>query len=76
MKKIFLISFVVAAVATMLGRLSTKEQPMSDLLLENVEALAAGEEELTDIACIGSGCTKCPITGTNVAYVLIPFSSK
>lgn len=43
----------------------------SNFLLENVEALAAGEAGY-DI-CLGSGNVTCS-TGDKVEYVLIPFS--
>ena len=43
---------------------------MNDLLLENVEALAAGEEGTSGI-CIGHGSIVCPLTKEEVEHVYI-----
>jgi uncharacterized membrane protein YjfL (UPF0719 family) len=41
------------------------------ILLNNVEALAAGESPMT--TCIGSGSVDCPINHEKVKYVFEPF---
>ena len=41
---------------------------MTDLMQENVEALAAGET-IGDIWCYGVGCVDCPITYKKVYLV-------
>ena len=44
-----------------------------DLLLENIEALAAGESG-DDSKCFGSGSIVCPLTNQGVAHVQIYYS--
>lgn len=74
MRKTFFAIIVIAGVAIMFGKLSNKEKLVRNLLLENVEALAAGEGVAPGTRCIGSGNTTCPITGTKVYYVTEPYS--
>ena len=45
---------------------------MDELMIENVEALAAGE--MTPTHCYGVGCVDCPINNTKVQYVLSGYS--
>lgn len=71
MRKTFFTIFVIAGVAIMFGKLSNRDKLVNNLLLENVEALAAGEGAGT--WCRGRGNTTCPITGTKVDYVVEPF---
>lgn len=56
---------------------SCSNSEMSSLLLENIEALAAGEGgtdggefEVSKIRCIDVGALDCPITHEKVKYVL------
>lgn len=69
-KVIVLFTAVVAIVVMVLGKTSGKVVE-SELFLENVEALAAGE--FGHIICIGSGNVTCD-TGAKVECVLRPFS--
>ena len=43
-------------------------EKLDDLLLENIEALAAGESG-DDSKCFGSGSIVCPLTNQGVAHV-------
>ena len=48
-------------------------EKLDDLLLENIEALAAGESG-SDGQCLGSGSIVCPLTNQGVAHVQIYYS--
>ncbi len=72
MRKTFFAIFVIAGVAVMFGKLSNKEKLVNNLLLENVEALAAGEGG--GAWCRGSGNTICPQIGIRVAYTVEPYN--
>ena len=48
-------------------------EKLDDLLLENIEALAAGESG-DDSKCFGSGSIVCPLTNQGVAHVQIYYS--
>lgn len=58
---------VVMVVVSLSTVVSDKERQISDLLLENIEALAAGEGG-TSAFCYGEGEVVCP-NGTHVKYV-------
>ena len=60
------------AVAVSVFYAHADKQITNDLLLENVEALAAGE--MTPTHCYGVGCVDCPINNTKVQYVLSGYS--
>lgn len=62
---------VVVAICSLLGNRQPVE--MNALMLENVEALAAGEEG-NGIFCAGVGSIDCPINHFKVAYVYRPYS--
>lgn len=68
MKKIAfkMVVAMVVAVGVVLGVSNTqKSQQTSDLLKENVEALAS--DETTDkIICVGVGCVDCPFSSDKV----------
>lgn len=69
MKKVGLL-FVAALVATVIvGKVSSQEGVTNELLMSNIEALAAGEGEWHYAYCLGSGNVKCP-DGTYVEYVI------
>ena len=52
---------------------ASKDDCVFDLLLENIEALAAGESG-DDSKCFGSGSIVCPLTNQGVAHVQIYYS--
>lgn len=64
MKKLILLLFVGVMVATAYWFHSTSTA-LNDLLLENVEALAAGESS-ENIRCAGTGSVDCPINHSKV----------
>ena len=71
MKKVFLL---LLALAILIGghsflRQTEEESVSTDLLFDNVEALAGGESEV-DIACRSTGCVVCPTTGEKVGWVV------
>lgn len=68
MRKTFFAICVIAGMAAVFGKFSPKGKHVNNLLLENVEALAAGEGG--EAWCRGSGNTLCPQTGTMVAYTI------
>lgn len=71
MKKKMIISFiVVATVMSFIG--SSYSNNTNDLLLDNIEALANGEQE-NGITCIGEGTVDCPI-GIKVRAVIKYYS--
>ena len=53
--------------------ISANSEKLDDLLLENIEALAAGESG-DDSKCFGSGSIVCPLTNQGVAHVQIYYS--
>ena len=67
MKKVFVLFTVVMLMA---GEKQSGKPVESEFLLDNVEALAAGESGYD--TCLGSGNVTCS-TGDKVEYVLIPF---
>lgn len=58
---------IVMVIVSLSKVVSDREQQISDLLLENIEALAAGEEGPT-ILCYGEGNVPCP-DGTKVELI-------
>lgn len=68
--KFGVLSFVVL-VAIFFCRKAEHNQLQNVILLNNVEALAAGESPMTK--CIGSGSVDCPIYHVKVKYVFEPF---
>lgn len=48
-------------------------EPLDDFLLENIEALAAGESGTSGV-CVGSGSVVCPLTKDKVEHVYISYS--
>lgn len=71
-KKIFFMIALGTAVAVSVFYAHADKQVASDLLLENVEALAAGE--MTPAHCLGIGCVDCPVNNTKVKYVFSGYS--
>ena len=60
------------AVAVSVFYAHADKQITNDLLLENVEALAAGEG--TPAYCLGIGCVDCPFINKKVYVVLSGYS--
>lgn len=68
MKKVGLLFMVVLVATVIVGKVSRQGEVANELLMSNIEALAANEDiHYTD--CAGSGSVDCP-DGTKVAYVL------
>ena len=75
MKKKQVLFKVIVAVQLLIGGvslMSEKGVDISDVALDNVEALAAGEG-LTQWHCFGSGTLDCP-NGTKVKYIIDDYS--
>ena len=68
MKKKMIISFIVVATVMSFIGSSYSNNNTNDLLLDNIEALANGEQE-KGIKCIGEGTVDCPI-GIKVEAVI------
>lgn len=66
--KLVLLTVVAAAVGCFLCRSQQQERTWDDLMQENVEALAWGED-VPYIDCIGSGSVDCPISHRKVYLV-------
>lgn len=67
MKKKMIISFIVVATVMSFIGSSYSNNNTNDLLLDNIEALANGEQE-NGITCIGEGTVDCPIGITVIKY--------
>lgn len=73
MKKKMVFSFiVVATVMSFIGFSYSNNNNTNDLLLDNIEALANGEQE-NGITCMGEGTVDCPI-GIKVRAVIRYYS--
>ena len=68
MKKKMVLSFIVVATVMSFIGSSYSNNNTNDLLLDNIEALANGEQE-NGIKCIGEGTVDCPI-GIKVEAVI------
>ncbi len=68
MKKKMVFSFIVVATVMSFISSSYSNDNTNDLLLDNIEALANGEQE-NGIKCIGEGTVDCPI-GIKVEAVI------
>ena len=72
-KKIFLLmALAVAAIGGMYYS-HVEGCAMDELMIENVEALAAGEGG-TPMRCVGYGCVDCPLGTVKVKYVMTGYS--
>lgn len=69
--KVFIFGLLIASVAVSLWCFKSPQQ-MDDLMLKNVEALAAGEETVP-LRCMGTGTVDCPLGG-KVRRVVIGYS--
>ena len=67
--KLVLLTVVAAAVGCFLCRSQQQERTWDDLMQENVEALAWGED-VPYIDCIGSGSVDCPTSSHRKVYMV------
>lgn len=72
-KKIFLLMALVVAAIGGVYYSHAGGCTMDELMIENVEALAAGEGG-TPVYCIGYGCVDCPLNTVKVKYVATGYS--
>lgn len=72
MKKIGILLFLGLVIMNVQQGMDS-ENVFSDLVLENIEALAEGESEDGVYHCYGSGDIDCPRTDHKVVYVFGPF---
>ncbi len=72
MKKKMVLSFIIVATVMSFISSSYSNDNTNDLLLDNIEALANGEQE-NGITCIGEGTVDCPI-GIKVEAVIRYYS--
>ena len=72
LKKKRFISFIVVVIVFSFIGFSYSNNNTNDLLLDNIEALANGEQE-NGITCIGEGTVDCPI-GIKVRAVIKYYS--
>lgn len=61
--------FVLTVVALLVCKVSNKKETSSQYLLENIEALAGGEEPVIQ-RCYSSGSLVCPINNSKVEYIV------
>lgn len=59
---------VIAAIMVIKSNVFTKKEAINSLALENIEALAAGEDSNKNY-CLGVGDITCPRTGEKVLIV-------
>lgn len=73
-KKIFLLmALAVAAIGGGLYYSHAGGSTIDELMIENVEALAAGEG-VTPVRCVGYGCVDCPLGTIKVKFVSTSYS--
>lgn len=65
--------FILIVAALLMGKARQMQEAPTQLLLDNIEALASGEDYAQQ-TCWGSGTTTCPLTGTKVKYVVTHYS--
>ena len=73
-KKICLVLGVCSIVTTITFNGFRAKKEVGDLLMENIDALAAGGEVEGPVNCMGSGSVDCPHTKNKVKYVLTGYS--
>lgn len=61
--------FLLIVTALLAGKTWLMEEGPTQLLLDNIEALADNENYAQQY-CIDSGTVTCPLTGTKVEYVI------
>ena len=71
-KKLFFVIALGTCIGSSVFYARADKQATSELLLENVEALAAGEGNVT--RCLGIGCVDCPFNSDKVQYVFTGYS--
>ena len=72
-KKLCIILFIVLVSAFLYTSSYTVKEDASNLVKENVEALAS-EEFDSSTKCGGTGCVDCPISDEQVEYVVNGYS--
>lgn len=72
-KKIFLLMALAAAAIGGMYYSHVEDCAMDELMIENVEALAAGEGG-TPVRCVGYGCVDCPLGTIKVKFVSTSYS--
>lgn len=68
-RKILTISLGIVALFAIASHSSSKQNELSDLMLENIEALASGEFGNTT-HCVGLGSIDCPFSQEKVYWVM------
>lgn len=66
-RKLLLATLLSVVVLCVTFHLHSRKKHMGDFLLENVEALAAGE--MSQGYCVGNGSVDCPIVNVKVYFV-------
>lgn len=61
--------FILIVAALLIGKARQMQEAPTQLLLDNIEALAS-DENYAQQSCLGSGTTTCPLTGTKTKYVV------
>lgn len=72
-RKLALLTAVTICTVGAIIFLHSSRKNECNVLIQNVEALA-GDEILTPIHCVGSGCVDCPIITAKVKYVMSGWS--
>lgn len=67
--------FLLIVIALVAGKTWQMHESPSQLLIDNIEALA-GNEGYAQQKCWGSGTVTCPLTGTGVKYVVTHYSEE
>lgn len=64
---------MIAAIMVIKSNVFTKKEAINSLALENIEALASGEDS-NKYSCLGDGDVTCPRTGEKVFVVKQKFN--
>lgn len=67
--------FLLIVTALVAGKTWQMQENPTQLLLDNIEALA-GNEDYAQQKCWGSGTVTCPFNGTSVEYVVTHYSEE
>lgn len=72
-RTLVLFTVIVICIVGTVAFLHFSKKTEYNILMQNVEALAGGEN-LTPVHCAGSGCVDCPISTIKVKYVMSGWS--
>lgn len=72
-RTLVLFTVIVICIVGTVAFLHYPKKTEYNLLMQNVEALAGGEN-LTPVHCAGLGCVDCPINAIKVKYVVSGWS--